>query len=108
MLYRNPIYPPTMIVKIRISHRDKEIYQVTDQKIEKPENIRKGRTNQFSLRYMKNLDKRSCLLRIQMERVASINHSMVSTNTNRGINQMTPINAEKLDEKNAPNANKDS
>jgi len=51
-LYRNPMYPPVMIVKNRINHRYNEISLKIDQKIEMPEKIKKGRIIQFLLRLM--------------------------------------------------------
>jgi hypothetical protein len=52
-LYRNPIYPPATIVERRISHRYREISLEIDQKIEKPEKIKKGRIIQFLFRIIK-------------------------------------------------------
>jgi hypothetical protein len=103
-LYRNPIYPPVMIVEKRISHR----YNVTsleiDQKIDKPEKIKNGRMIQFLLRLMRKLDKIAYRLRFQMQIIAKINHNIVLMSTNCGSSQNTPKNAVMLENKSAKNA----
>jgi hypothetical protein len=95
-----------MMIATSVTHRYIEISLEIDQNIDKPENMRKGRINQFALRTLTNSVFRLYLLISLMTRIAKITHNMVSINTKRGINQITPTNAEKLDNKIAMNTNR--
>src|SRR5688572_24382713 len=81
ILYCIPIYPAAMIVQRKISQRDKEISQYTDQEMETPQYITKGRSTQLDLTFSRNSEPKLCFNKIQRQNNVNINHATNSRYT---------------------------